>query len=117
LAKARDQLPTVEDTYETPAADEEVFTALRVALATVPDLREAYLVSRRRSIDWHERDDALGVVAQAGGRWRSRKQLAALNDALRPFYPPPFGTARLSWGQHGNMPVPEEAKAVGIRLA
>jgi hypothetical protein len=116
VAKAPDHFPTVEDSYETPTVDDELLSALRAALASVPDLQEAYLVSKRRSVDGRERNESLGVVAWAGGRWRSRRQVAALSEALKPFYPPPFGASSLGWGQLGNSPVPEEAKAVGIRL-
>lgn len=116
LAEAPDHFPTVEDSYETPTADDELVSALRAALASVPDLQEAYLVSRRRSVDGRERNEELGVVARAGGRWRSRKRVAALSEAIKPFYPPPVGTSSLGWVHLGNVPVPEEAKAVGIRL-
>ena len=116
MAEAPDHFPTIEDTYETPTVDRELLSALRAALASVPELREAYLVSRRRCVDGRERKEGLGLMAQVGGRWRSRKQVAALQEALRPFYPPPFETASLHWGQLGNAPVPEEAKAVAIRV-
>src|SRR5260221_6420662 len=44
LAKAPAHFPTVEDSYETPTVDDELLSALRAAVGSVSDLREAYLV-------------------------------------------------------------------------
>lgn len=117
-AEPTNRILIVDETYyEHPVADDAVVSALREALADVPDLGEAYLISRRSAIDGDWQDDGLGVMARVGGRWRSpRRQLAALREALRPFYPPPFETAPLGWGHFGNSPVPEEARAVGVPL-
>jgi hypothetical protein len=115
VAEASDRVPTIEDTYEHPTADRAILSGLRAALASVPDLHEAYLVSRQRRIDGRTKSDGLGVVARAGGRWRARKQVAALADALKPFHLP-GDTAPLKWSDLGNTPVAEEAKAVGVRL-
>jgi hypothetical protein len=115
LAEAADHNPAIAESYEAPTVDDELLAALRTALASVPDLHEAYLVNRCRSMGGVASDEGLGVVARAGGRWHSREQLAALSEALKPFYPPPFDTP-LRWGNLGKLPVPEQAKAVGIWL-
>jgi hypothetical protein len=109
-------MPVIEDIYEHPTADEAIVSALREALANVPDLHEAYLVNRRRRIDGDKVRIGLGVVARVGSRWRGApRQVAALGEALKPFSLP-GDSALLHWGQYGNDSVPKEVKAVGVQF-
>jgi hypothetical protein len=95
-------------------ADPDLIAELKTAMAPVEDVHEAWLVAKRSV--WGEREKVgLGVVAHVGGRWRTRRQIAALREALGPFAQPP-GPTRLTWGSYGNAPVPAEVRAVGERL-
>lgn len=101
--------------YDPPPPNDDLVKRLRAAIASVPDLHEAYLVAQR--IEWPGGAKlALGVVAHAGGRWRSARSLEALKAALAPFEPPP-DSEPLGWHAYSNSPVPDEVRRVGIRLA
>jgi hypothetical protein len=101
--------------YEPPPPDADLVRRLRAAIASVPDLHEAYLVARRTA--WPEREElTLGVVAHAGGGSRPRRSLEALRVALAPFSPP-SEAAPLGWVAYSNSPVPDEVRGAGIRLA
>jgi hypothetical protein len=102
--------PWPEETYESPTVDRDLLAGLEDAVATITSLHEAYLVTRR-SVHHGREKVQLGIVAHVGGRWRSRRRIAALSDALRPFFPD-----RLQWASPGNSAVPDEARLMGIRL-
>jgi hypothetical protein len=114
MVEAQRDHSTSDERYEPPEPDPTLVADLKAAIATVPDLHEAYLVTRRRSYEGRETVD-LGFVAHVGGRWRVRRQLRSLREALQPFYPPP-PESRLHWGAYGNSPVPDKVRAVGIPL-
>jgi hypothetical protein len=102
---------TFTRSYESPPPDDDLVRTLRAAVASVPDLHEAYLVARRT--EWPEGETLeLGVVARAGGGSRSQ----ALRVALAPFSPP-SESAPLGWGAYSNSPVPADVRGAGIRLA
>jgi len=105
---------TFTQSYEPPPPDDDLVKTLRAAVASVPDLHEAYLVARRT--EWPEGEKLeLGVVAHAGGGSRSGRS-EALRVALAPFSPP-SKTAPLGWVAYSNSPVPDEVRGAGIRLA
>jgi hypothetical protein len=105
---------TFAKSYESPPPDDDLVRTLRAAVASVPDLHEAYLVARRT--EWPEGEKLeLGVVAHAGGGWRPRRS-EALRVALAPFSPP-SETAPLGWVAYSNSRVPDEVRGAGIRLA
>ena len=100
---------TFTQSYEPPPPDDNLVRRLRAAIASVPDLHEAYLVARRtESPDQEKRE--LGVLAHVGGRSR------ALSIALAPFSPP-SESAPLGWVAYSNSPVPDEVRSAGIHLA
>jgi hypothetical protein len=111
-----DSLSSIEESYEPPVldADPDLIADLRAAIASADDVQEAWLVAKRVAQGGREKV-RVGVVAHVGGRWRVRRQLTSLREALRPFYPPPL-ESRLHWGAYGNSPVPDEVRVVGIRL-
>jgi hypothetical protein len=106
---------TFTRSYEPPPPDDDLVRTLRAAMASVPDLHEAYLVARRTTSPETETLE-LGVFADAGGGSRPRRSLDALRAALAPFGPP-SQTAPLRWVAHSNSPVPDEVRGAGIRLA
>jgi len=88
---------------------------LRLALADVPHVREAFLVGRRRAVEGRPERRQLGIAAHVGGFWRSRKHMAAFESAVRPFLPPPE-TAPLGWSWFGNSRVADEIRAIGVSV-
>src|SRR6266480_3904436 len=71
----------IEESYEPPVldADPDLIADLRAAIALAEDVHEAWLVAKR--VVWGEREKVgLGVVAHVGGRWRAKKQIAALGE-------------------------------------
>jgi hypothetical protein len=100
---------TSTQSYEPPPPDDDLVRSLRAAIASVPDLHEAYLVARRTASPDQEKRE-LGVVANVGGRSR------ALSIALAPFSPP-SESSPLGWVAYSNTPVPDEVRSAGIRLA
>ena len=105
---------TFTQSYEPPPPDDDLVRTLRAAVASVPDLHEAYLVARRT--EWPEGEKLeLGVVAHADGGSRSGRS-GALRVALAPVTPP-SETAPLGWVAYSNWPVPREVRGAGIRLA
>ena len=106
--------PEFREVYEPPPPNPELVGLLEVALADVP-IHEAYLVVRRSRVVGREKVQ-FGVVACVGGSWGGRRYIAALREALRPFYLP-AGRAPLSMGSFANSPVPDAVRAVGIRLS
>ena len=105
---------TFTQSYEPPPPDDGLVRALRAAVASIPDLHEAYLVVRKTQ--WPDGEIVeLGVVAHAGGGSRSRRS-KALRLALAPFSPP-SETAPLGWVAYSNSPVRDRVRRVGIRLA
>jgi hypothetical protein len=100
--------------YEIPPPDDDLVSTLRAAVASVPDLHEAYLVARRTEWPGGEKLE-LGVVAHAGGGSRPGRS-HALRVALAPFSPP-GDTAPLDWVAYSNSPVADEVRGAGIRLA
>jgi hypothetical protein len=104
---------TFRQSYEPPPPDDDLVRTLRAAVASVPDLHEAYLVARRT--EWPEGEKLeLGVVAHACGGSRSGSE--ALRVALAPFSPP-SETAPLGRVAYSNSPVSEEVRGAGSRLA
>jgi hypothetical protein len=115
MANRADALVLPEHAYDTPTGDAADLAAeVQAAIAAVPDLHEAWLVTRRTVYRGREKT-SLGVVAYVGGRWRSRRQLDSLRNALQVFYAPSW-PARLQWGSFANSRVPDDVRAVGIRL-
>ena len=118
----------LDERYESPAADEALVASLRAVLASASDIHEAYLVTRRVQIRGGPEKVGLGFVAHVGGRWRAKKQIAALGEVLEPFLGfrydegvvvrslPSAERAPLSWTSIGNSPVPNDVKQVGLRL-
>ena len=106
----RSEVPvTYTQSYEPPPPDDDLVRRLRAAIASVPDLQEAFLVTRRTASPDCERRQ-LGVLAHVGGRTR------ALSIALASFGPP-SESAPLGWVAYSHSPVPDEVRGAGIRLA
>ncbi len=105
---------TFTRSYEPPPPDDDLVRTLRAAVASVPDLHEAYLLVRRTELLEGETLE-LGVVAHAGGGSRPGRSYA-LTVALAPFSPP-NDTAPLDWVAYSNSPVADEVRSAGIRLA
>jgi hypothetical protein len=104
---------TFTQSYEPPPPDADLVTRLRTAVASVPDLHEAYLVARRTVLPEREKLE-LGVVGTLA-RSRSRRGVEAVRAALAPFGPP-SESAPLDWCAYSNSPVPEDVRGAGIRL-
>ena len=93
----------------------ELVANLRVALADVPHVREAYLVERRRAVEGRAERRQLGIAAHVGGFFGSRKHMAAFESAVKLFLPPPE-TAPLKWSWFGNSRVADEIRAIGVSV-
>jgi hypothetical protein len=106
-------VPVVQS-YEPPPPDDDLVGRLRAAVASVPDLHEAYLVARRTAWPEGERLE-LGVVARAAGRSGSPRS-ESLRAALAPFSPP-SASAPLGWVAYSSAPVPDDVRGAAIRLA
>ena len=111
----RSEVPVAfTQSYEPPPPDDDLVRRLRAAVASVPDLHEAYLVARRTA--WLDKERLeLGVVGTLA-RSRSRRGIEAVRAALTPFTPP-SESAPLDWCAYSNSPVPEDVRGAGIRLA
>ena len=111
----RSEVPVAfTQSYEPPPPDDDLVRRLRAAVASVPDLHEAYLVARRTA--WLDKERLeLGLVGTLA-RSRSRRGIEAVRAALTPFTPP-SESAPLDWCAYSNSPVPEDVRGAGIRLA
>lgn len=100
--------------YEPPPPDADLVVSLRAAIASVPDLHEAYLVARRTA--WLDQEKLeLGVVGELA-RSRSRRGIEAVRAALAAFGPP-SESAPLGWCAYSTSPVSDDVRGAGIRLA
>jgi hypothetical protein len=105
---------TFRQSYEPPPPDDDLVRRLRTAIASIPDLHEAYLVARRTA--WLDQERLESGVVGALARSRSRRGIEAVRVALAPFTPP-SDSAPLAWCAYSNSPVPDDVRDVGIRLA
>jgi hypothetical protein len=99
--------------YEPPPSDDDLVTSLRAAIASLPDLHEAYLVARR-TVTPHRESLEFGVVGTLAPS-RCRRGLEAVRAALAPFTRP-SEPAALDWCAYSSSPVPDDVRRAGIRL-
>ena len=99
--------------YELPPPDANLVGRLRAAIASVPDLHEAYLVARRTA--WLDQEKLeFGLVGELAPS-QSRRGIEAARAALAPFGPP-SESAPLDWCAYSHSAVPDDVRGVGIRL-
>lgn len=110
----RTEIPVAfTQSYEPPPPDDDLVSRLRAAIASIPDLHEAYLVARR-TVTPNRESLELGVVgALAPSRYR--RGIEAVRAALAPLTPP-TESAPLDWCAYSSSPVPDEVRVAGIQL-
>jgi len=110
----RREIPVVfRQWYEPPQPDADLVRRLRTAVASVPELHDAYLVARRTA--WLDQEKLeRGVVGELALS-RSGRGIDAARTALAPFGPP-SESAPLDWCAYAHSPVPDEVRGAGIRL-
>jgi len=100
--------------YEPPPPDADLVRRLRTAIASVPELHDAYLVARRTA--WLDQEKLeLGVVGELAVS-HSRRGIEAVRTAVAPFGPSSESATPLDWCAYSQSPVPDDVRGAGIRL-